>query len=42
MHSFSDDSSLDTVKYPFQICGIFKTPVRASSDTLVLKDEGND
>lgn len=42
MHSFSDDSALDTIKYPYQICGIFKTPVRALSDTLILKADGNE
>lgn len=42
MEGFTDSSALDTIKYPFQICGIFKTPIRALSDTLILKAEGNE
>jgi hypothetical protein len=30
-----DASTLDTILYPFQICGIFRTPVRPSSDYVV-------
>lgn len=42
MKGFTDTSVLDTIKYPYQICGIFKTPVRAMSDDVTYKDTGND
>jgi hypothetical protein len=36
-----DSTALDSdVKYPFQICGIFKTPVRTTSDDIVYSSEG--
>jgi hypothetical protein len=39
MNGLKDYLSQDTIKYPFQICGIFKTPARTTSDNIIIKTD---
>jgi hypothetical protein len=34
-----DFEILEPIKYPYQVCGIFKTPVRTMSDNLAQSDD---
>jgi hypothetical protein len=33
------ETPTETVKYPFQICGIFKTPARTMSDNVAYSND---